>query len=226
MASGKVDFDPVHKANVVEEVAKRVEGLIVDKLQPGDTIPAERELAKLFGVSRSSIREAVRALAALGVLEPRQGSGTVVRRVPLGPVHHACPTSEGVQRTRSGELLDARLAIEPPLAGWAALHASRSDIRRLEQILSQQERRVGAEEGSPDGDLQFHYTIALAAKNDVMVKVVDVLIEVLRETQEQPSAARKELEGHRSILAALARHDALGAERAMRQHLREVGYQH
>ena len=218
-APSKVEFEPVHRAKVFEQVAKRLETLIAEQYQPGETIPAERELAKLFGVGRSSIREAIRTLAIAGLVEPRQGTGTVVCRARVrSPL-----TRRAARHSRTGDLWDARLTIEPALARRAAVQASREDLRKLQRMVSQHQHSVEQGGAAPDKDLQFHHTIALAARNPVMVKVLDVLIKVLRNTPElRPAAEREELEGHRRILAALTRRDASGAERAMRRHLQEI----
>src|SRR5580693_5218781 len=75
----KSDFEVIRKNKVYEEVAKQIERLILKKLKPGDKLPSERELAEMLQVSRSSIRDAIRSLELIGVVEPRQGAGTIVR---------------------------------------------------------------------------------------------------------------------------------------------------
>ena len=77
----KSDFEVIRKNKVYEEVAKQIERLILKKLKPGDKLPSERELAELLQVSRSSIRDAIRSLELVGLVEPRQGAGTIVREV-------------------------------------------------------------------------------------------------------------------------------------------------
>src|SRR5712691_4762649 len=77
----KPEFEAIRRSKVYEEVAKQLERLILKKLQPGDKLPPVRELADMFGVSRSSIRDAIRSLELVGMVEPRQGAGTVVREI-------------------------------------------------------------------------------------------------------------------------------------------------
>jgi|SRR5581483_338788 len=221
--SSNIDFVPIRKPKIFEEVAQRLQDLVAREFRPGDTIPPERELTRLFGVSRSSVREAVRTLAGAGLLQPRQGSGTIVCGMPAPTPRFASREPLTRRRKQPMNVMDARLAIEPMLARHAALHASSKDIRKLEQILSQQQRSVEQGQTCPDEDLQFHYAIALAAKNDVMVKVADVLIEVIRRSRRcRPRADRHELEAHRQIFAALVRRDSAAAEHAMRRHLQEI----
>src|ERR1700747_1164687 len=75
------DFEVIRKGKVYEEVAKQIERLILKKLKPGDKLPSERELAEMLQVSRSSIRDAIRGLELMGLVEPRQGAGTIVREL-------------------------------------------------------------------------------------------------------------------------------------------------
>src|SRR6202161_3866675 len=83
-APAKSDFEVVRKNKIYEEVAKQIERLILTKLKPGDKLPSERELADVLRVSRSSIRDAIRSLELVGLVEPRQGAGTIVRELPAG----------------------------------------------------------------------------------------------------------------------------------------------
>ncbi len=82
----KSDFEAVRRNKVYEEVAKQIERLILQKLHPGDKLPSERELAEMLQVSRSSIRDAIRSLELMGLVEPRQGAGTIVRELSATPV--------------------------------------------------------------------------------------------------------------------------------------------
>jgi len=124
------------------------------------------------------------------------------------------------------ELLDVRQMIEPPLAARAALHASRDEIAEMDEILARQEAEVSRGELGIEEDSEFHYSIALASDNSAVLKVVDVLMDLLRETRERSlqveGRQEKSLAGHRRILAALKRGDAAAAEAAMRRHLQEM----
>ena len=125
-----------------------------------------------------------------------------------------------------GELLDVRNIIEPPLAGRAALHATAGQLAEMEQILERQKEKLLRGEMSIEEDNEFHYHIALAADNSVVLRIVDVLMDLLRETREQSlqtgGRPQKSLAGHRRILAALKQHDPAASEAAMRQHLEEI----
>lgn len=208
------------------EVAKQLQTRIINKLKPGDMLPPERELVRRFGVSRNSIRDAIRSLEAVGLLQPRQGVGTVVREVPEDAV--VTPVANVLLQKRKviNELLEVRNIIEPALARRAALHASPEQIAEMQAALRRQEEKVHRGQLATEEDSAFHYTLALAADNSMMMKVVQVLMDLLRETRERSlegeGRARKSLAGHQRILSALERHDASSAEQAMRVHLSEI----
>jgi len=222
-----VAFTAVRKTRVFEGVAQQIQRLIVDgAIKPGERLPPERELAARLSVSRSSVRDAIRILELAGLVVPRQGEGTVV--ADLGPENVAAPIAAILLRKREliGELLDVRRMIEPTLAARAAERATPEEIARLEEILERQAAKAARGEPTVDEDGEFHYQIALAARNGVVRSVLDVLMQLLRETRarslQAPGRPRRSLEGHRRIVEAIARHDPEGAERAVRLHLEEI----
>ena len=219
-------FETVRRNKVYEEVARQIERLILKKLQPGDKLPSERELAETLGVSRSSIRDAIRSLELMGMVEPRQGAGTIVREVSaeslINPIANALKRKEALV----GELLDFRKMLEPPLAARAATNASSEEIAEMEDILERQQKKLNRGENAITEDSEFHYTIALASGNSVVLKVLDTLMDLLRDTRERSlqveGRPQKSVAGHRRILAAIKKHDAEGAKSAMRRHIEDV----
>ncbi len=221
----RTGFEAIPRNKVYQEVAKQLERRITEELKPGDRLPPERELVRMLGVSRSSVRDAIRSLELMGLLEPRQGIGTVVCH-PDAALANPLAAALLEKRKMVAELLDVRKMIEPPLAARAALHASRDEIADMEDALARQEAKVRAGELGVDEDSEFHYAIALASNNSVVLKVVDVLMDLLRETRERAlqveGRQEKSLAGHHRILSALKRGDAKAAEAAMRRHLSEI----
>ena len=224
--TAKPEFETIRRNKIYEEVARRLEQFIADRMKPGDMLPPERELAEKFGVSRSSIRDAIRRLELVGMVEPRQGSGTIVREVSADTLVNPITSVLLQKREFVVELLDVRKMLEPPLASRAATHASASDIAELEEILHRQDEKVRRGDPGIEEDNEFHYTIAMASQNTVVLKVLDVLMDLLRETRERSlqveGRPQKSMAGHRRILSAIKRHDALAAELAMRRHIEEV----
>ena len=225
-APAKPGLEAIPRDRVYTKVAEQLKAHIVNVLKPGDMLPPERELVQMFGVSRSSIRDAIRSLEAVGLLEPRQGVGTVVRDVSADAV--VTPVASVLLQKRKviNELLDVRMIIEPALASRAALHASPEQIAEMVEILNRQEQKISQGELATEEDSKFHYTIALAANNSVMLKLVHVLMDSLREMRERSLQVgrrqEKSLAAHRRILAAIKQGDAATAEAAMRRHLSEV----
>jgi GntR family transcriptional repressor for pyruvate dehydrogenase complex len=223
----KARFKTVRKARLHEQVAKQVERLIVNGvLKPGDRLPPERELAVKFGVGRSTVRDAIRTLEVIGILESRQGHGTVVRDV--SPDALVVPLASLLVRKREmvAELLDVRRMLEPGLAARAAANATAEEIAHLEDVLRRQADKLSRGEPAIEEDSEFHYGIARAARNGVVLRVLDVLMDLLRESRTRslqvPGRLERSYAGHRRVLRAIKRHDAKAAEGAVRQHLKEI----
>ncbi len=217
----------VRKARRYEQVAEQIQRLIIrGVLKPGDRLPPERELTRKFGVARSSIRDAIRTLEVMGILEPRQGHGTVVREISADSL--VVPLASVLMRKREmiAELVDVRRMIEPALARRAAVNATVEELAQLEDILDRQQAKMRRGEPTIDEDSEFHYTVALAARNSVILKVLDLLMDLLRESRTRslqvPGRIERSYAGHRRILRALKRRDAGAAETAVRKHLKEI----
>ncbi|MGB0036517.1 MAG: FadR/GntR family transcriptional regulator [Candidatus Acidiferrales bacterium] len=223
----KTEFEAVRKTKVYEKISEQIQRLIRDGLlKPGDKLPPERELAEMFQVSRSSLRDAIRSLELIGLVEPRQGEGTVVRDITADSLVNPLAGMLRHKRELVSELLDLRRMIEPPLAGRAALNATSAEINELEDILRRQKEKVDAGELAIEEDSEFHYAIAKAARNSVVMKVLDVNMDLLRESRERSLQVKgrllKSFAGHRRILSAIRRGDASATETAMRRHIKEI----
>jgi len=124
------------------------------------------------------------------------------------------------------ELLDVRRMIEPALAARAAKNATPEEISQMEEILRRHEIKLRRGEDAVDEDGEFHYAIALAARNSVVQRVLDVLMDLLRESRSRslqvPGRPQRSFDGHRRVLRAIRRRDARAAENAVRQHLKEI----
>lgn len=222
----KTDFEMVRRDKVYEGVAKQIERLILKKLQPGDKLPSERDLAESLGVSRSSIRDAIRSLELMGMVEPRQGAGTIVRQISSDSLVNPLANARKRKEELVGELLDFRKMLEPSLASRAATRVSAEELAEMEDILKRQGEKLRNGESTIAEDTEFHYAIALASGNSVVRKVLDTLMDLLRDSRERSlqvdGRPQKSLAGHRKILAALNRHDADAAKLAMRHHIEDV----
>lgn len=228
MSSNESDpfaIQPVARTRAHEEVARQLRDLMHHgALNAGDRLPAERELAQRFKVSRATIRQALSMLQNQGLVQSHVGAGTFALAAEPSVTHLAA-----VLHTVGAPLDDQfelRRLIEPPVARVAAERADEQDLSGLRQHIRSQERRL--DEGVPfvDEDSAFHLAIAQAAKNALLVKMVEGVHEVLRESREYSLSTsdgmRQSLEGHRRLLTALERHDPLAAHEAMHAHILDV----
>jgi GntR family transcriptional repressor for pyruvate dehydrogenase complex len=227
MPTARAEFEAIKKTKLYEKVAQQIQGLIRDGLlKPGDKLPPERELAETFQVSRSSLRDAIRTLEVMGLVEPRQGEGTIVCELSADSLVSPLSTMLLGKRELVSELLDLRRIIEPPLAARAAAHVTPDELGYMEDILARQKEKVDRGELAVEEDSEFHYAVASAAKNSVVLKVVDVFMDLLRESRARSLQVRGRLQksfgGHRRILNAIRRHDSTEAELAMRRHIEEI----
>jgi GntR family transcriptional repressor for pyruvate dehydrogenase complex len=221
------EFHAVRKGRRYEQVAEQIQRLIASgALSPGDRLPPERELAAKFGVGRSSLRDAIRTLEVMGIVESRHGSGTVVRDLSTDSLVVPLASVLAHKRELVAELLDVRRMIEPALAARAAANATEEELSRLEDILQRQAEKVRRGERSIEEDSEFHYAIALAARNSVVLQVLDVLMDLLRESRTRSLQVKGRPErscaGHQRILRAIKRRDGPAAEAAVRKHLKEI----
>ncbi|HEY6274556.1 MAG TPA: FadR/GntR family transcriptional regulator [Terriglobales bacterium] len=225
-AATKSALEVVRRDRLYKQVSKQVERLILTGLKPGDRLPGERELAEILGVSRGSLRDALVRLEVMGLVESRPGAGTRVRELSVDELVVPLANVVTSKIALVGDLLDFRKMLEPSLAARAARHASRRDIDYMEQILMRQDKKIRAGKLAIEEDSEFHYRIALASGNRVVLKVLDVLMDLLRGTRERSlqteGRARKSFAGHRRILAAIRRRDPLAADRAMRRHVKAI----
>jgi GntR family transcriptional repressor for pyruvate dehydrogenase complex len=210
-----------------DRAAKALEELIVDGvLKSGSRLPAERELAAMFGVSRTVIREAVQNLAARGLLDVHHGEGTVV----TGPSTDS--VSESLQlllRSRGtgiaiDHLHEVRRVLEVEIAGLAAKRATDEDISDLEAIVEQLEAEHGLE-ASARLDVEFHQALAVAAHNPLFIILLDsiggLLLAIRRMSFDHPETAPKARYHHRNIFEQVKTRDPKGARQAMSLHLDE-----
>ncbi len=221
------ELQAVRKNRRYEQVAEQIQGLIArGVLKPGDRLPPERDLVSKFGVGRGSIRDAIRTLEVMGIVEPRQGHGTVVRELSADALVVPLASVLSQKRHLVAELLDVRRMIEPALAGRAAANATPEAVARLEDVLRRQQEKMRRGEPGIEEDSEFHYGIAVAAGNTVMLQVLDVLMDLLRESRTRslqvPGRLERSFAGHKRVLRAIKRRDSAAAEKAVRQHLSEI----
>jgi len=221
-------FSPLTHESLYQRIAEHVRELIVsEQLMPGERLPAERDLARRLGVSRVPIREAMRTLAAQGLIEIRRGRGMFVARAGVEAAIDELATALLKQRELLVELFAVRRLLEPASAQWAAARAEPSDVERLQQLVADMETASAREPPDYDTigqrDTELHIEIAAAADNRVLERIMRTIQDLHREQLETSlryrDRVRATLVDHHRIVAAIAARDPVEAHGAMLQHL-------
>jgi GntR family transcriptional repressor for pyruvate dehydrogenase complex len=173
------ELGPIKSTRIYEEIVRQVKQLIAEgRLKSGDRLPPERELAEKFVVSRTSVREALRALESLGLIEIRAGEGTFVRQVSLDALVGPLALMMTSQREAIGELFEARRVLEPAIAALAASRATPEEVQEMERILESQAREVAAGRTGLAEDAAFHTAVGAAAHNHAITRIVHAIMDL------------------------------------------------
>ncbi len=195
--------------------------ILQESIEPGQRIPNEFELAKQFGVGRSTVREAVKGLVSRGILEVRRGSGTYVISTnfldedPLG-----LGKIEDKYRMAM-DLFEMRLMIEPEIAALASKNATKEELVKLKKLCGETEQLYRDGHNHISKDIEFHTHIARCSKNQVVEKIIPVINTGVYTFASLTHRLLKEetLETHRAITEAIIKRDVIGARCAMMMHL-------
>jgi GntR family transcriptional repressor for pyruvate dehydrogenase complex len=217
-------IEPIRSTRIYEEIVRQVKAMIAEgRLKSGDQLPPERDLAEKFVVSRTSVREALRALESLGLVEIRPGEGTFIREVSVEALVEPLALMMASQRKAIAELFEARRLLEPAIAGLAAHRATPEELLEMERILAEQAKEIGAGRTGLVQDGQFHAAIAVAAHNQAISRLVHGMMDLLTQSREEslntPGRPARSHQDHQRVLEAIRRRDAEGAQQAMRDHL-------
>ena len=221
------EFGPVERTILWEQVAEQLMTMLREKhLRPGDKLPPERELAAMMQVSRPSLREALRALSMMNVLEVRQGAGTYVSSLEPELLVEHLDFVLSLDDSSLLELFEARKIVEIGIAGLAAQRITDEELAELEAGLGRSQETLHHPSDFLQADEQLHKTITQAARNPIMSRVIDSISRLLMvsrsRTVEITGVRERTVEDHRAIIAALKRRDPEAAQEAMLQHLNNV----
>ena len=196
-------------------------------LQPGMKLAAERDLATKLSVGRPAIREAIKSLTSLDVLESHRGDGTYIKSLRAISVDSSPLTLPGKSQLDLIELLELRKIIEPRAAALAAARATPRQIRRMESELRAQERQVGDLNAFAVHDDQFHHEVLSAAGNRLIEQIEEMFSPLLRKSRSITIQTTPSIdvvcEQHRTIFNAIRLGESQLAERAMFDHLQGMG---
>ena len=222
-------YKVVQTSRLYEQIVQQIEDSILKgTLKEGDQLPAERELAQQFGVSRTAVREAVKTLREKGLVEAYPGRGTFVTN---GTGHSFRHPLDRMMRSRPPEgtahLTEVRNILEPEIAALAAERADDEMISAMREAIGVMDDARSDAEAFIEGDLDFHLALAEAAANPLILSLIDSIVGLLREQRMRTYYVKGGPERgqyhHKKILEAIEHRDSQGAREAMRAHLRQVG---
>jgi GntR family transcriptional regulator, transcriptional repressor for pyruvate dehydrogenase complex len=219
--------DELLRRSLSDALIGRVVDLIRSEgLGPGDRLPAARVLAQRFSVATPTIREALRQLQATGAIDIRHGSGMYVNAA-LDRVVIANPNLPTLDVDQVAELLDARLLVEPYLAGLAARHRSAATTAELRHALDAAEQHLDGDDARlHEANMAFHRAVATASGHRILHEVLDSLLSVhageQREILQIFDDRSRDHEEHRAVLAAIEAGSEEQARELMRRHLEDV----
>lgn len=192
-------------------------------MKPGDRIPPEGELADAWKVGRSSVREAFRVFQLLGVVEAKPGRGTILANT--APLFALTDWSRFTDADAIWDIVEARLVLEPALAGLAAERATEEDLKRMAETIERSRRSIGDPEASTQASLDFHMAVAAATQNQTLLLATRLLrslyFESTRLTRRDVENYASLLRDHEEIYEAIKERDPERAARATEQHLRQ-----
>lgn len=216
---------PIERVGINEQILSRLKSFLEQKhLKVGSKLPSERNLAALLQVSRPSIREVLRGLAILGIVKSKQGDGTYL----AASLHRILSLPDQILTLQESldlvEVAEARSAIEPVVASLAATRASQEDLHRVREQLQKMKESLEDRIRFLQHDLEFHLAIMKACGNEVLKRMMSVVLEKLfdhgRQVAQNYSDLSKIWTLHEEIYQALCRRDSRAARAAMIRHMK------
>jgi GntR family transcriptional repressor for pyruvate dehydrogenase complex len=217
------NVSPIRREPLATEIARRlVEFILSGQVEPGSRMPSERALAEAFGVGRSAMREALKALSLIGLIEVRQGSGAYLRKADSALLPELIEWGLLLGEQRTMDLVEARQEIEVVIAGLAARRRTETDLTDLREILNRMDTAPTTADFI-DADVQFHLRLAEACGNtalrDIHSSVQALLRTWIARVVEASGDTRPSYAEHVPLLRAIEAGDPVAAQAAMAAHM-------
>jgi GntR family transcriptional repressor for pyruvate dehydrogenase complex len=216
---------PVSRVTIGEQVALQLAGMIRDgRWRTGEKLPAEMDLCRALAIGRSTLREALKSLAFIGMVRMRPGDGTYVAQTSPGLLERLLARGELKTKKDLADVCEARIVLETEMAALAAERAEPADVKILRDLLKESERSIAGEGRSfIELDLEFHLAVGSCAKNDVLrhllTDIRGVLVEWITKSQELPGLRENALVQHQKIFESIRQRRPQAAREAMETHL-------
>ena len=221
---------PIKPKRISDQVFDQIRELIYrGKLKPGERLMPERELAEALTVSRTTVRDAIQRLSAMGLIVQKQGQGTFVKSHENSQASVLAQAMK-IQDASLEDLLEVRMGLECNAASLAAQRADESDLAAMEQSIAEMKSEIASGRLGTEADTSFHMAVAYAVKNPlhllIMRNFYDYLFYGIRENlaglYEEPGNIDEIVRQHTVILEAVASRDSVRAYAAMREHINFV----
>ena len=221
-------YSPIQSSRLYEQIVEQIEQRILEgELKPGDKLPSERELCEQFNVSRTVVREAIRALREKGLVDIQPGRGTFI----TNDTSEAMKSSLGfIFKVGQGkgleDLVQVRAILEPEIAALAAENANEGDLTELQYAINIMDELLDDADKFIEADQNFHLILANATHNTIVPLLIDPIVDLLWEHRkhifDNTGGAKRGQNHHKKILEAVKAGDAEAAREAMRAHMKQI----
>jgi GntR family transcriptional regulator, transcriptional repressor for pyruvate dehydrogenase complex len=221
-------YKTVQTSRLYEQIVQQIEGsILAGTLKPGDQLPAERDLAQQFGVSRTAVREAVKTLREKGLVEAYHGRGTFIRDGTAQAIRQSLGLITRIgQPEGTFHLAEVREILEPEIAALAAARVEEQHVSTMREAYAAMDRSRQDPDAFIEADLDFHLSLAEAAGNPLILSLLDSIVGLLREQRMRifhtDGGPERGQFHHKRILEAVECRDPERARAAMRAHLQQV----
>jgi GntR family transcriptional repressor for pyruvate dehydrogenase complex len=222
-----MEIAPVERVLLIDQIIEIIKGQIAEgRVKPGDTIPSERILSEMFKVSRTSVRQALKALAVLGVLEIRPGATTVLSKDVSNLLINPLKFMSVLYNVEIPEIFETRKTIEVELSKKAAVHATDEEIELMRGCLKKAENNLHNQSVFLYSEKDFHECIFDASRNRILAAMIrslnTLLISTRKETIRTFPDLKVSFDEHMKIFEAIVQHDPEAAGDAMMEHLTDI----
>lgn len=221
-------YKVIQTSRLYEQIVQQIEDSVLQgTLKEGDQLPAERELAQQFGVSRTAVREAIKALHEKGLVDAFPGRGTFITSGNSNSMRQSLDRIlKSGQPDGAAHLVEIREILEPEIAALAAARADDQDLATMREAVSVMDNARHDVDAYIEADLDFHLALAEAAGNPFILSLIDSIVGLLREQRVRifyvHDGPERGQVHHKRILDAMERRDPRGAREAMQAHLQQV----
>lgn len=220
-------FETVKPTRISDQILAQLRRLILEgKIKPGERLPAETELAKKFGVSRASLREALTVLESEELVERRKNGGTFLRQYSLKEVLDAVEIPSKLDNELFADFIEARERIELQIVELAALRADDVNLLCIERTIELMEQDIAEGLSGVEADILFHQCLGVATKNQILAGMVRSIENLMQETRSKTLSyegrLKECLKEHKAIFEAIRDHDAERGVAVMKDHLAKV----